>query len=74
MIRLFYIIRIKIKAGLRYRELNDFYIYILTIRMYPRRTFTPVLEVIYEENKKHIRQPTTYEQAIIAQLSYWLRI
>ena len=39
--------------------------------MYPRRTFTPVLEVIYEENKK---QPTTYEQAIIAQLSYWLRI
>jgi len=29
MIRLFYIIRIKIKAGLRYRELNDFYIYIL---------------------------------------------
>lgn len=45
--------------------------------MYPRRTFTPVLEVIYEENirhMRHMRQPTTYEQAIIAQLSYWLRI
>ena len=54
--------------------MNDFYIYILTIRMYPRRTFTPVLEVIYEENIRQIRQPTTYEQAIIAQLSYWLRI
>lgn len=38
--------------------------------MYPRITFTPILEVIYEENKKNTTQHSAYEQAIIAQFSY----
>ncbi len=35
--------------------------------MYPRRTFTPVLQIIYEEPPT---QHSAYEQAIIAQFSY----
>lgn len=39
--------------------------------MYPRRTFTPVLEVIYEETKQPRTPPYShYERAIIAQFSY----
>lgn len=47
--------------------------------MYPRKPFTPALNVIYEEQEQTWRptRPTRltrlilYEQAIIAQFSYW---
>lgn len=37
--------------------------------MYPRKPFTPALKVIYEEQEQ--TRFTLYEQAIIAQFSYW---
>lgn len=44
--------------------------YALNARSRPSRTFKPILKVIYEEQPPE-RPSSLYEQAIIAQFSYW---